>query len=442
MNQAPSPQPRPTWSRRALALLGRPGRVALIGLVAYVIVAVSLGFFIPAAVERALLKSRLDTFAEIAGDVAAVGMIEPGSGAPLDPAEFDEAVRLELRGAAVLRVVLWNTSGVAVYSDDPQVLGVVGETEDLARALAGDALYSLPDHGERGLEDITGGKGVREYYIPVRDGSGEVAAVFEVYEDATPILATLDSTRLFVWLSLGLGLAALFVFVLALTRGSLAALDDRRRQAEILVAGMADAQESERKRIMGTLHDEIAQPLYRVLYGLEGSVAQLEPDDPVTAELSRTSDVVRWIDGALRSELIMLHQGSIAETDLDTLLRRLVEDVRSESKLAIELELGPHDSLTEGARAALFRAVREAVTNARKHAGAQNVTVKLTEGSHRILVDVEDDGRGFDGEIGLGLSTTRDRLTAIGGGLDVRRSRYGGTLFRAWVPLTGEEARV
>ncbi len=131
----------------------------------------------------------------------------------------------------------------------------------------------------------------------------------------------------------------------------------------------------------------------------------------------------------------MLHQGSIAETDLDTLLQRLVEDVRTESPLEIGLTINGHDPLGEGSRAALFRATREAVTNARKHAGASRVHITVTEGSHRVIVDVEDDGTGFDGDAGLGLSTTRDRLEAIGGGLKVLAAADGGTLFRAWAPI-------
>jgi signal transduction histidine kinase len=119
--------------------------------------------------------------------------------------------------------------------------------------------------------------------------------------------------------------------------------------------------------------------------------------------------------------------------DLDSLLTRLVDDVRSESNIDITLRIGDHDSLSDASRTALFRAAREAVTNARKHAAATNVSIAVTRGSHRTILDVEDNGTGFPGDAGLGLSTTRSRLEAIGGGLRVVRRETGGTLFRAWV---------
>jgi signal transduction histidine kinase len=53
-----------------------------------------------------------------------------------------------------------------------------------------------------------------------------------------------------------------------------------------------------------------------------------------------------------------------------------------------------------------------------------------------VVLEVEDDGVGLAGTPGLGLTTTRERLEAIGGGLQVRSGRTGGTRFRAWVPAT------
>ena len=88
-------------------------------------------------------------------------------------------------------------------------------------------------------------------------------------------------------------------------------------------------------------------------------------------------------------------------------------------------------------RAVLFRAIREGVTNARKHASATVLTIRLSTTRTHIVAEVHDDGRGSSIESGLGLMTTRERLEAIGGTLDVGARGGRGTVFRATVPIGG-----
>jgi signal transduction histidine kinase len=409
--------------------------LAIGGLVLALALAVFLGFFIPSTVRRNLLNSRTELIAHVADDLVGEGMIDASTGIPADLAELDAAVQLHLLGPDVLRVVLWNTSGMALYSDAPELIGRTAVSDEFSDALQGEPSVKTADSAESELGLLPAGHSAWEYYVPITGQGGAVIGVFEVYEDTESIDSTLASTRRMVWLSILFGVGLLFVFLLMLSRASLNALDGRRRQAERLVAEMARAQESERERIIGALHDEIGQPLYRVLYGIEGSLSQAEPGTPLADELGRASDLVRSVDSALRSELLMLHQGSIFDNDLDTLLQHLVEDVQSETRIEIALTTGQHLPLAEGPRAALFRATREAVTNVRKHSDAAKIEITVTEGSRRLIVDVQDDGGGFGGEEGLGISTTRERLEALGGGLQIVANDGGGTLFRAWVPI-------
>jgi len=418
-----------------LSLIGRPGWLALGGLVLALALVVLLGFSIPSTVQRNLLNSRTELIAHVADDLVEEGMIDPSTGVPADLAELDAAVRLHLLGPDVLRVVLWSTSGTALYSDAPELIGRIAASDEFRHALGGDPSAHTPDVTETQLGLLPGGHSAWEYYVPITGRGEDVIGVLEVYEDTTSIDSTLASTRRIVWFSILLGVGLLFVSLLMLSRASLNVLDGRRRHAERLVADMARAQESERERIIGALHDEIGQPLYRILYGIEGSLSQADPGSPLADELGRASDLVRSVDSALRSELLMLHQGSIFENDLETLLEHLVEDVQTETRIEIVLTTGQHVALAEGPRAALFRAIREAVTNVRKHSDAARMEITVTEGSHRLIVDVQDDGEGFGGEEGLGISTTRDRLEALGGGLQIVAKEGGGTLFRAWVPI-------
>lgn len=427
-----------TAQRRWVSLVSRPGWLAVIGLALALILGVFLGLFIPSAVERNLLNSRVEMFTQIADDLVDDGLIDVATASSTELADFDLHVRHRLIGVDVFRVVLWDQSGVVVYSDAPELVGLSPSSDQITRALRGEPVVGAPDATEGEFESVPGVELLREYYLPITDRNGIVLGVFEVYEDATSISSTISSTRRLVWLSVLLGLGVLLVFLFVLSRASLGVLERRRRRAERSLAEIAIVQKNERERIIGALHDEIGQPLYRVLYGIEGSRSQMDSAGPVVEELDRISRLVRWIDETLRAELLMLHQGSITETDLDTLLHRFVDDVRASSQIEISLTVNGHERLGEGSRAALFRATREAVANARKHAGASKVDIIVAEGNRRVIVDVEDDGSGFRGNLGLGLSSSRDRLEAVGGGLKLLASADGGTLFRAWVPLPFE----
>ena len=420
-------------------VLGGIGRVATVGLALSLVLAVLLGVGIPSAVERSLLDAHLATLSVVVGELAEQHIIGVSAGESPRFHALDQEIREHLIGVDVVRVKVWDRAGTVLYSDLTEIVGrTFPLSGDLIEAFrgeprAGHAEMATDEHaGERSLGHLW------EFYVPVTDeSSGEVLTVFEVYERTATLHAALASIRTWVWLAVGSGLAVLLVFNVNLVAANSLALIRRRDQAERLFADLARAQEEERSRIIGALHDDIGQPLYRVLYGIQGSRSQVDPDSPVAAELERAAELVRSIDGTLRSELRMLHQGAIDRLGLDALLTRLVDDVRKESSVEITLELGKLDPLSEPSRVALFRAAREAVTNARKHAAATRVVIKVTRSSHRVTLEVEDDGTGFSGEIGLGLATTRSRLEAIGGGLRVAKRDAGGTRFRAWVPDGG-----
>jgi signal transduction histidine kinase len=78
--------------------------------------------------------------------------------------------------------------------------------------------------------------------------------------------------------------------------------------------------------------------------------------------------------------------------------------------------------------------------NVRRHAGTDHVRIRVHEHGAGVLLEVSDDGRGFQGPEGLGLFVARQRLEDVGGGLEVRVRPGGGTLLTAWVPARGAGA--
>ena len=106
----------------------------------------------------------------------------------------------------------------------------------------------------------------------------------------------------------------------------------------------------------------------------------------------------------------------------------------------IRLEVGegfPPAPLDEGATE-LLRIVQEALTNARKHSGAENVRVELKAEGDDLVVEVEDDGQGFEPDTisaGVGLRSMRERAAVLGGKLEVESEPGRGTRVRLRTPL-------
>jgi signal transduction histidine kinase len=142
----------------------------------------------------------------------------------------------------------------------------------------------------------------------------------------------------------------------------------------------------------------------------------------------------------LRSELTKLRDEPGIEIDLELALAELVEVMESETNLNIDFVSDVDSDLPLPHRATLYRAAKEALTNVDRHAHADHVIVRLIEGRDSTMVEVIDDGAGSMGPAGLGLTTTKDRIEAIGGGIELADAKGGGTRFVAWVPRSSSES--
>jgi len=415
--------------------LGLWGRLALGGIGLSVVITIALGLWIPDAARRHLLHGQTDIISGLVAEFDARGLIPTLNGDQASYDEFDAEVRLRLLGGDTVRVKVWTPDGVVVYSDEPALRGQrfpfnSTATEALNGISASDVSdVSEPAHAfEQHVEQLI------ELYIPVIGDDGSVTGLFEVEERVDTLNVTVGRIRRNTWLAIGLGLGVLTVFMASLTLANSHVLTRRRREAEDLLTRLINAQEEERRRIVGSLHDDVGQPLYRLLYGLQGSRSRLSSEDPVAAELSRLEDLVRSVDGTLRGELRTLHHGLAEDLGLKTALQELQETTQTESALELELDFDLPEALDPNSSVALFRAAQEAVTNVRKHAAARRVWIRVFEDGERVILEVRDDGQGPSGREGLGLATTRERLEAIGGGIRVVAANRSGTVVTAWTP--------
>ncbi len=421
--------------------MGWVGKAALVGILASVALAIALGFSIPASARTHLLRAQTDTIKSTVGDLVGEGLFSDGTANPALFAQFDEEVRLRLLGGERVRVKVWSTDGVIVYSDASELIGQQFELSKPAQAaLAGEPSFNFSDLSDPAHELERDLDRLIEFYIPIEDSAGTVLGALEVEQRVDALETHIVHIQRNVWISIGLGLGVLSIFMASLTLTGARVSNRRRRLAEDLLGQVLRVREEERKRIVGALHDDIGQTLYRLLYRLEGSQAKVDDPTLIGEELSLAADIVREIDGNLRSELRLLHRSEVEDVGLRPALIELVDTTRSETDLAVSLDVDLARSPGPVPSSALFAAAEEGLINARKHARATTVTVRMWSDATRTTLEVADDGVGVDASEGIGLATTRGRLDALGGGLSVRRRRGGGTLLRAWVPFADEES--
>ncbi len=367
-----------------------------------------------------------------------------GENSLAESAAFDVAVRVNVLGGETVRVKVFAPDGTIVYSDATELIGQQFELSIHAvGAFTGETGTHISDLSDPAHAFDRGHGELIEFYVPMRDANGVVTTIFEVEQDASGLNDALGRITRNVWISIAIGLTAIGLVMAVGSAARTREVNRRRRQAEGLLESSFSAQEAERRRVVSALHDDIGQPMYRLLYGLEGSRAKLDPSDPVAVELGHLADIVREMDGTLRAELRLLHFELAADTGLATALEELSDLTRLETDLEVDLSIDLDYRPAAVHRTEVYRAAREAITNVRKHAGARRVDIRLTGGAHRLTLEVADDGVGTDSMTnpGLGLSTTRQRFRALDGDVTLEEVGSGGTRFCAWLPRMEEVSR-
>lgn len=416
--------------------IGGLGRLAVVGVGLSLVVTVILGFSITNAAEGHLLEARA---AMVTAAVAGLPPY-PSDRQTAEFAEFDVAVRVSVLGGETIRFKVWAPDGTIVYSDAAELIGQQFNLplhaglafEQGAEAHISD--LSDPAHAfDRGEGELI------EFYVALGNDAPFVA---EVEQDASGLAEALSKIARNVWLSIGLGFASISVVMAFGIAARGRELNRRRRQAEQLLESSFIAQEEGRRRVVSALHDDIGQPMYRLLYGLEGSQAKVDPTSAVAEELGHLTTVVREMDATLRNELRLLNFEVATDVGLASALKELIELTESETDLTVKLSIDLDFEPSSIGRNEMYRATREAITNVRKHANAQTITVNLRVEHGRLILEVIDDGIGphRTSTPGLGLGTTRQRFVALEGNVVVEANPTGGTRFTAWLPETQEGA--
>jgi signal transduction histidine kinase len=194
-------------------------------------------------------------------------------------------------------------------------------------------------------------------------------------------------------------------------------------------------------RLACDVHDGPLQSLTAAGYSIHGLQARLADSDDVgaaavSAELETIVASLASAESGLRTLISRLEQGhpeiatvgEVLEPEIDAFRKRSPILVTVDAPMALQPD--SHSQVL-----AIRSVVREALTNVSKHAAAEHVKIRVDAGSAGILLEIEDDGRGFDvGQIrpdAFGLAGMRQRVELLGGEFDVLTQLGGPTVVTA-----------
>ncbi len=196
---------------------------------------------------------------------------------------------------------------------------------------------------------------------------------------------------------------------------------------------------AERQRLARDLHDSVTQSLYGVVMLVEEGQAQLEAGDlaktsPVLARIGKTARQ------AVREMRLFIHQLRPEVLEQEGLIGALhlrLAAVEGRSDVHAQLLADETIQLSRVIESALYRIAQEALNNTLRHARAPTVTVHLRRAAERVILEVVDDGCGFDPQQvrggGMGLSSMREHAAEIGGAFEIISVRGTGTTVRVAV---------
>jgi signal transduction histidine kinase len=195
----------------------------------------------------------------------------------------------------------------------------------------------------------------------------------------------------------------------------------------------------DRERIAKELHDGAIQSLFAVGMGLQAT-ATMSRDPDLQVRIESAVEEVDRVIRDLRNYIFGLRPGILADRELDQALRGLAEDFEAKSGVVTVVEVDPRVTEVLGSRAAdIVQFVRETLSNVGRHAAASTCRVSLHAGEGSALLEIDDDGAGFDvvqarGK-GQGLANLHQRASGLGGTVKIESAPDRGTTVRLTIPI-------
>ncbi len=203
-------------------------------------------------------------------------------------------------------------------------------------------------------------------------------------------------------------------------------------------------QEAERRRIARELHDSLGQYLTVMQIDLDSIVRHSDASGEIQKRVVKLKQLTASVGHEVNRLAWEIRPTALDDLGLQTAVQQFLEEWSETSELKFDLHLTLSDRrLPPVIETALYRTLQEAVTNVVKHASATKVGIILERNEKEARLIIEDNGKGFDwGDVEispaptvrLGLLGIRERLSLVGGTLEVETAPGTGTTLIIHVP--------
>src|SRR6202140_458644 len=227
-------------------------------------------------------------------------------------------------------------------------------------------------------------------------------------------------------------------------------ITDEPNSAEValrnLSARLLQVQDAERRRIAREMHDSVGQLVAAVSMNLSAVREQSDRVDAKGAKaVAETIMLVGEIEREIRTISHLLHPPLLDEAGLGSALRWYGDEFSERSKISVDLSIPPDfERLPHDMEIAVFRVVQECLTNIHRLSGSATATINMVAEDSRIVVRVQDSGKGIPlkrqqelnstDRTGVGFRGMRERVRQLGGSLKIQ-SDSNGTVIFATLPI-------
>jgi two-component system NarL family sensor kinase len=419
----------------------------LVDLAAVLVIAVGLSVLVGRSTTTSAIRDAQDlTIAEgrsVVWPLLTDGVVR---GNPSALAALDRTVRARVLSGRIVRVKIWSSDGTVLYSDERRLIGqhfTLGANE--MRALhTGHSAANVSDLAEpENLYERHFDK-LLQVYDGLRTPSGQ-PLLFEAYVTFASVGA--DSHRTLVSLLpvtlAGLGL--LFLVQVPMAWAMARRLEAGRMEEQRLLHHALNSAEMERRHIAADLHDGPVQSLAGTALSLAAASEQAKRTGPaeVGTMVSLAAGEVRQSIRDLRTLIVAIAPPRLHDEGLAAALEDLVSPLRARG-VEVRLGVGADLDLSRPVEALAYRTAQEAIRNINRHAsGARHVTVEGTQQADRFVLQIGDDGPGFDPEAPVTLQTEGHMgirlLTGLahdaGGSLSLESDGQSGAHLRLELPV-------
>ena len=184
----------------------------------------------------------------------------------------------------------------------------------------------------------------------------------------------------------------------------------------------------ERNRLARDLHDSVKQQVFAISMQLGAARTALSQTDKAYSSVVEAERLAQQVGAELTTLIHQLRPPALGRKSLADAIREHVEEWSRQNQIESEMNIDSEVTVEVQTGQALFRVLQEALANVARHSQANKVTVVLKSENDRVILMVEDNGKGFDPDRvgrGVGLDSMKERLTAVNGTLEVSSPSTG-----------------